>query len=103
MDEPILIGEHLRDALEARGWSTAELARRMGGDDPKLDQLAVELLINAPNPAVFMDTDTARRMERAFGLSDGFLTRLDQLCRHQAGWQVSIEDARKGGPHLAEL
>lgn len=40
-------GEYLQDELEARGWSTADCAARMGGDDPKVDQLALDILLTA--------------------------------------------------------
>jgi plasmid maintenance system antidote protein VapI len=93
-DPAIHVGEFIRDELRARDWTPAQLAARMGGDSPPIDQLAIELLIMTPNPAMFMDNDLALRLEDALGVSEGFLRRLDLQCRRMVGWPETIEDAQ---------
>jgi len=57
-------GETIADLLEQRGWTRAELARRIGGSPKFMDQLIAGL---AP-----LNRQTATQLERVIGGSTGF-------------------------------
>ncbi|MEE9159966.1 MAG: hypothetical protein V3U60_16475 [Gammaproteobacteria bacterium] len=76
-------GEFIQEELDARGWTTADLASRMGGDAAQR-QCCVEILIYAPNKGVILDDDTASGLSRAFGTSAEFWINLDRDWRGNA-------------------
>jgi len=74
-------GEYIADELKARGWTTADLARRMGGDNPGMDQLAIDLLIAVHDKNLILDEQTAFGLGRAFGTSARLWINLDRMWR----------------------
>lgn len=64
------VGQFIGDEMQARGWSSHDMAARMGDGDPATWALTVELLVAcSDDPAVTLDVDTAQRIGRAFGTS----------------------------------
>lgn len=78
------VGEFLKDEMDARGWTAEDVARRMGGDDPRVDLLCVELTIHVDDPGLLLDETTSEKLGRAFGVSPKFFSRLDQAYRQHA-------------------
>ncbi len=77
-------GEFIKDELNARGWTTRDLAERMGGDIDR-NHCCVDLLVYAPAKGMMLDAETSRQLGRAFGVSDKFFAKLDEQ------WQQSTE------------
>lgn len=73
-------GEYIAEELAARGWSTSDLADRMGGD-PTIDQLTVDMLIAVSDKKMILDEQTAIGLARAFGVSTQFFINLDRAWR----------------------
>jgi|TARA_Y100000296_G_scaffold84726_1_gene118683 HTH-type transcriptional regulator/antitoxin HigA len=73
-------GEFIADELTERGWTTADLAARMGGD-PAVNQLDIDLLIHAPSRDMILAEETAQGLARAFGVSASFFLSLDRAWR----------------------
>jgi len=68
-------GDTIADVLEERGWTQAELARRLGYTEKHVSQL-----INGKAP---ITEDTASRLERAIGSSAGFWLRKEAAYRER--------------------
>ena len=63
------VGVYIADELEARGWTTADAAKRMGGD-PAVDELALDLWIACGDTVhLIMSDECARGLSLAFGTS----------------------------------
>lgn len=63
------VGVYIADELEARGWTTADAAKRMGGD-PAVDELALDLWIACGDTEhLVMSDECARSLSLAFGIS----------------------------------
>lgn len=73
-------GEFIQDELDARGWTTDDLAVRMGGD-AAMNKLTVDLLIHVPDKNMILDTETAEGLSRAFGVSAQFFLNIDATWR----------------------
>lgn len=86
------VGEYVLEELEARGWSIAEMARRMGGDF-NLNHCAIELVIYVHDPDAFLGEDLARRIGLAFGTSAEVWLNLDNAWREWC--KQNPEAARK--------
>lgn len=89
------VGEYLKDELDARGWTTADCAARMGGD-AAVNELTLELhlavLDAPPDHAIHRGTmaeDTAEGLARAFGTSADVWLNLDRAY-HQAMGHTNI-------------
>lgn len=61
-------GEFIREELEARNWTTQDLAERMGGN-LLIDRIALDMLILIPSRNMLVGEDMARRLGAAFGTS----------------------------------
>lgn len=72
--------ETIEDELAARGWTTYDLAMRMGGD-VGVNQLAVDLLLACRWRGCLVGAEMAEQLHRAFGVSAQFWLNLD------AAWQ----------------
>ena len=70
-------GEFIADELEARGWTTRDLAERMGGD-ADMNQLVVDMLVLVPVKGMLLGTATARQLAAAFGTPAEFWVALDR-------------------------
>lgn len=58
--------EYIEDELQARGWSYADLAQRMGMDDFDLHLCEIDLYLTR-HPGLRMDQQFAESIGRAFG------------------------------------
>jgi plasmid maintenance system antidote protein VapI len=77
---PIHPGEYLADELKARGWSTADLAERMGGD-VDFNQCCVDLLMSVRDPNLMMGAEVAAKLGQALGTSAEMWINLDRAYR----------------------
>ncbi|MCI0667690.1 MAG: helix-turn-helix domain-containing protein [Methylococcaceae bacterium] len=97
-------GDTILDLVEERGWTQAELARRLGFTEKHVSQL-----INGKVP---LSTDTALRLERVLGSNAAFWLareakyrehagRLEAACAHAAwiGWldDLPVKELMKAG------
>ncbi len=78
-------GEFIQEELDARGWTTADLAARMGGD-AGINKLTVDLLILVPSKNMLLGEETAHGLAKAFGVSSQFFLNID------AAWQKGATD-----------
>lgn len=62
------VGKYIADELAARGWTTRDLAERMGGD-VAVNELSLELIIHVHDKSMYMGKETAGGLARAFGTS----------------------------------
>ncbi|QJD29063.1 helix-turn-helix domain-containing protein [Methylococcus geothermalis] len=76
-------GDTIADVLEERGWTQAELARRLGYTEKHVSQL-----INGKAPVT---EETASRLERVIGSTAGFWLRREALYRERLERQKSAE------------
>ena len=79
--EVFWVGEYLCEEMEARGWTTGDVALRMGGRtayDIGLDQLSFELLLCAQDEQVAVTDGIFAKLDKAFGVSAGFFSRLHE-------------------------
>jgi plasmid maintenance system antidote protein VapI len=77
----------IRQELDERGWTTHDLASRMGGATPEeigLDQLCVELYMQAQDKNLLLGPQTAQKLGVAFGVDPEFFINLDQAWRCDA-------------------
>lgn len=70
-------GDTIADVLEERGWTQAELARRLGYTEKHVSQLI--------NGKAAITEDTASRLERALGSTAGFWLRKEAAYRDRLG------------------
>lgn len=71
------LAEFLCDEILARGWTTKDVADRMGGD-PVIDQFKLDLFI-AVSPTednLLLDDETVMGLSLAFGVSEDFFRHL---------------------------
>ena len=66
-------GDTIADVLEERGWTQAELARRLGYTEKHVSQLI--------NGKAAITEDTASRLERVLGSTAGFWLRKEATYR----------------------
>lgn len=85
-------GQFLEEEMEARGWSSLDVARRMGGDVAH-DQLVVDTVIAIRKPGCIISPSLAGRLGQAFEVSAQFFLSLDRV------WQAW---AKKNAPPSTE-
>lgn len=73
------VGEFIADEMAARGWTSRDVAARMGGEDDALDELALDLLIACPE--VLLGDDMPPKLARAFGVPAELFVNLDRAYR----------------------
>jgi len=77
-------GLFLAEELEARGWTSADLAMRMGGatdHDIAVDQCSVDLLLHIHNPDLLMGEEMANKLASALGGGADYWINLDRAWR----------------------
>ena len=76
-------GEFIQDELDARGWTTADLARQMGGNigEIAINQLSVEMMIAVKDKNLVMDPAASAGLARGFGTSVEYWENLDRIWR----------------------
>ena len=77
-------GEFIQDELDARGWTTTDLAIRMGGD-PRFNKLVVDMLVHVRAKGLSIGEETAERLAKAFGVSKQFFLNLDKSWQDHPG------------------
>lgn len=111
------VGSYIREEIEARRWTTADLAARMGGD-PGVDLLCVEMLLAVHDKDLTLDRETAEGMGRAFDVDPEFLLNLDRAWRERGpdpananrvggvedafAWPIPALSGREGAPEVEE-
>lgn len=84
--EAFHVGEYISDELEARGMTVRQLAELMGGDVDE-NELTLELTIaNVGGAACWMDEETAKGLERAWGTNAQTWLNLDAAYRRSMGF-----------------
>ena len=73
-------GQIISEELAARGWTSADLARRMGGD-VGMNRLTIDLLIAVQDRNLALDEQTAFGLAQAFDVSARFFINLDRSWR----------------------
>ncbi len=75
-------GQFLQEELDARGWTTADLAQRMGGD-PAVDQLAVDIMLGCEpeDKGILLGREMAEGLALALGTSTEYWENLDRAWR----------------------
>ena len=70
----------IAEELEERGWDIRDLVGFMGPEEERaVNHMSVELVLYIDDPRAFIGPDLGAKLDRAFGLSEGFF---DQLDRH---------------------
>ncbi|TXH08616.1 MAG: hypothetical protein E6R03_17870 [Hyphomicrobiaceae bacterium] len=85
MPEPTVVhrlGQFLGEEMEERGWTSFDVAARMGSD-MAVDALFVDMVLVIDRPNAVISVHDYRRLEKAFGVSEGFFERLDADWRKQ--------------------
>jgi HTH-type transcriptional regulator/antitoxin HigA len=81
--------EFIQDELDARGWTLADLAARMGSESYALNRLSLDMYfaVGPTEPNCRIGEETAERMGRAFDVSPQFFLNLE------AAWLREVERA----------
>lgn len=71
------------DEMQARGWKSTDVARRMNADGEftLVDLLSVELLLAVQDENLRMDRETLAGLSRAFNVSEEYFVNLDKAWR----------------------
>lgn len=80
---------YLAEEMDARGWTTLDVATRMGGKDIGRDVLIVGLLLAVHRDGLLFGDDVFAGLARAFDLSEEFLRNLD------AAWRKAPPETRQ--------
>jgi plasmid maintenance system antidote protein VapI len=93
------VGAFIAEEMEARGWTSRDLAERMGGKGKEIDvnQLTIDLTLACAlekRPGVLLGRPTAEGLERAFGGSAKTWLRLDSM------WQRWMDE---DDPEISKL
>ena len=95
------VSEFIQDELDARGWTLEYLAHQMGGDYG-LNLLSLQMLYAVHDPNLLLDKATDDGVARAFGVSEGFFTRLYEAWRREAARLIAAPGCREGGDMTAD-
>lgn len=82
--EVFCLAEYLADEMTARGWTTSDVARRMGpGRNYVKDKLALDITmaVSPKRDGLLIDDDAFASLATAFGVSEQYLRNL------HATWQ----------------
>ena len=74
------LAQYLCEEMEERGWTTADVATRMDGDDAE-NQVAVDIILTVHKDSLVIDEKTFESLAKAFGVSALFFKRLDAVWR----------------------
>ncbi len=88
--EAFPVGEFVRDEMEARGWTVADVVRHMGPAwDNLIGELSIKLLIEVDDPEIPLGDGLASGLANAFGTSADYWLNLDRAWR---AWALSRLD-----------
>ena len=97
--EAFPLGEYLKDEMDARHWTSRDVALRMGGatlDEVALDQLCVDLILHIDDPNLMLDEATAIKLGRAFDVSPQYFLNIDRAYRE---WKTAAPQTVADGLH----
>ena len=80
--EAFHISKFIQDEIDARGWTIAQVAMRMGGFAE--DLLTLSLIMDVHDKYILLGEETAEALGRAFGISAEYFINLDKACRVRA-------------------
>ncbi|MDB5531584.1 MAG: hypothetical protein JWR51_4687 [Devosia sp.] len=92
--EVFSLAQYLGEEMDERGWTSWDVAARMGGKDLSLDALTVDILLavqGVPREKVVIGADMYRQLERAFGVSEGFLEALNAAWERYPDRRAAFE------------
>ena len=76
------IAEYLCEEILARGWTTADVGRRMKTSrSAEVDILIVDMLLCVHEDGLLLDDETCDGLGRAFGVNPTFFRNLDTIWR----------------------
>ena len=76
------MAEFLCEEILARGWTTADVAKRMKTSrSPEVDTLIIDMLICVHKDGLLMDDETCDGLGRAFDVSPEYFRNLDNEWR----------------------
>jgi len=89
--EAFPLAELLGDEMEARGWTTDDVAIHMGGDENEVahNMLVVMLLLSVQKENLMIGEKTLSGLTRAFGVDGDFFRNID------AAWRNAPPDRRQ--------
>lgn len=92
--EAFPVGEYIQEELEARGWTTKDLAIKMGGSvrDIGINMLALDMLIAVKEARI--DRDMAYLMAKAFDVSPDLFLNLDRYYHAWLAHRKTFTDPR---------
>ena|GEM_PF-7101712 len=85
------LGEYLGEEMDARDWTSMDVALRMGGESVAVDALFVDFVLAIEDPRAVISERDYRRLETAFGVSEGFFQSLDAAWRERPETLSSYE------------
>lgn len=74
------LGQYLAEEMEERNWTSLDVAARMGGEFG-IDALVVDIILCLDDDRCVLKDADMIRLERAFGVSEGFFHALDKPWR----------------------
>lgn len=81
------LADYLSEELEARGWTTSDLAFRMPGDYVR-NKLKADLFLAVQSDGLLLDDGTCAAFADALGVSPELLRNLDTLWREHSDIRV---------------
>jgi plasmid maintenance system antidote protein VapI len=75
------LGEFLQEEMDARGWTTTDVAMRMGGDDISKNLFRLEMTLAVHDPNLLLNADMANDLEMAFNIPAEFFLNIDAAWR----------------------
>lgn len=73
-------GDFIAAEMEARGWTSEDVARRMPGDF-LVNMCCVDMILNVHDTNLLLDAETAAGLAAAFGVSAQYFLNLDAMWR----------------------
>lgn len=95
--EAFPLGVILQDEMDARGWTSFDVALRMGGStshEVAVDHCCVELALHIRDPDLILDEETARKLGRAFDVNPQYFLNLSAAYREWAKYERDTPDDR---------
>lgn len=77
------LAHYLCEEMEARGWTSDDVALRMGGDEEEVarNMLVVNLILSVHKDSLVFEDATLAKLAKAFDVSAAFFRNLDAIWR----------------------